>query len=174
MAAALRLGCCFCCAEIGGDMPSVYNRDKIDNWVGDFCQSDALSRFTHPLREIAHEILVTFLAGACEVRDVDPEDVEEGDVKAALLGAVARLNVAEGLRREVPGLCGAFLVALQMEGRLGGGSAMGAFVSALGEAYLQASSGKSAPIVRPGSRIGRNDPCPCGSGKKYKKCCGKE
>ena len=22
--------------------------------------------------------------------------------------------------------------------------------------------------------IGRNDPCPCGSGKKYKKCCGKE
>jgi preprotein translocase subunit SecA len=21
--------------------------------------------------------------------------------------------------------------------------------------------------------IGRNDPCPCGSGKKYKKCCGK-
>jgi len=23
-------------------------------------------------------------------------------------------------------------------------------------------------------KIGRNDPCPCGSGKKYKKCCGKE
>ena len=22
--------------------------------------------------------------------------------------------------------------------------------------------------------VGRNDPCPCGSGKKYKKCCGKE
>ena len=22
-------------------------------------------------------------------------------------------------------------------------------------------------------RIGRNDPCPCGSGKKYKRCCGK-
>ena len=24
-----------------------------------------------------------------------------------------------------------------------------------------------------GKEIGRNDPCPCGSGKKYKKCCGK-
>jgi len=23
-------------------------------------------------------------------------------------------------------------------------------------------------------KIGRNDPCPCGSGKKYKKCCGKQ
>jgi uncharacterized protein YecA (UPF0149 family) len=22
------------------------------------------------------------------------------------------------------------------------------------------------------SKIGRNDPCPCGSGKKFKKCCG--
>jgi SEC-C motif domain protein len=30
-----------------------------------------------------------------------------------------------------------------------------------------------APIVRGGPKIGRNDPCPCGSGKKYKKCCGK-
>jgi preprotein translocase subunit SecA len=26
--------------------------------------------------------------------------------------------------------------------------------------------------VRKGKKIGRNDPCPCGSGKKYKKCCG--
>jgi preprotein translocase subunit SecA len=26
--------------------------------------------------------------------------------------------------------------------------------------------------VRKGNKIGRNDPCPCGSGKKYKKCCG--
>jgi preprotein translocase subunit SecA len=27
-------------------------------------------------------------------------------------------------------------------------------------------------VVRSGEKIGRNDPCPCGSGKKYKKCCG--
>ena len=28
------------------------------------------------------------------------------------------------------------------------------------------------PIKREEPKIGRNDPCPCGSGKKYKKCCG--
>jgi preprotein translocase subunit SecA len=28
--------------------------------------------------------------------------------------------------------------------------------------------------VRKGNKVGRNDPCPCGSGKKYKKCCGAE
>jgi len=27
-------------------------------------------------------------------------------------------------------------------------------------------------VVRDGGKIGRNAPCPCGSGKKYKKCCG--
>ncbi|MFO7593208.1 MAG: SEC-C metal-binding domain-containing protein [Pseudomonadota bacterium] len=27
------------------------------------------------------------------------------------------------------------------------------------------------PYIRPEAKIGRNDPCPCGSGKKYKKCC---
>lgn len=26
--------------------------------------------------------------------------------------------------------------------------------------------------VRVGQKVGRNDPCPCGSGKKFKKCCG--
>ena len=29
------------------------------------------------------------------------------------------------------------------------------------------------PIMRDEPKIGRNDPCPCGSGKKYKKCCGR-
>jgi len=27
------------------------------------------------------------------------------------------------------------------------------------------------PVRRAEPKIGRNDPCPCGSGKKYKKCC---
>ncbi|MFA6921036.1 MAG: SEC-C metal-binding domain-containing protein [Gallionella sp.] len=27
------------------------------------------------------------------------------------------------------------------------------------------------PCVRPEAKVGRNDPCPCGSGKKYNKCC---
>ncbi|MHB1253621.1 MAG: SEC-C metal-binding domain-containing protein, partial [Candidatus Humimicrobiaceae bacterium] len=32
---------------------------------------------------------------------------------------------------------------------------------------------KKEPIINK-EKIGRNDPCPCGSGKKYKKCCGKD
>ncbi|MGB9732235.1 preprotein translocase subunit SecA [Calditerrivibrio nitroreducens] len=33
---------------------------------------------------------------------------------------------------------------------------------------------KTTPIKRDTPKIGRNDPCPCGSGKKYKKCCGSD
>jgi preprotein translocase subunit SecA len=29
------------------------------------------------------------------------------------------------------------------------------------------------PIETSSEKVGRNDPCPCGSGKKYKQCCGK-
>ena len=32
---------------------------------------------------------------------------------------------------------------------------------------------EKAKPVRTGPKVGRNDPCPCGSGKKYKHCCGK-
>ena len=32
---------------------------------------------------------------------------------------------------------------------------------------------KESTTIRKAKKIGRNDPCPCGSGKKYKKCCGR-
>jgi len=32
--------------------------------------------------------------------------------------------------------------------------------------------GPKKPVLRSSDKVGRNDPCPCGSGKKYKKCCG--
>lgn len=39
------------------------------------------------------------------------------------------------------------------------------------ELYLEQK--KSGTFVREEKKVGRNDPCPCGSGKKYKFCCGK-
>ena len=37
----------------------------------------------------------------------------------------------------------------------------------------QKEGGMNKTIVNEGPKVGRNDPCPCGSGKKYKNCCGK-
>lgn len=38
--------------------------------------------------------------------------------------------------------------------------------------FVDAKPPKSEPVVREAPKVGRNDPCPCGSGKKHKKCCG--
>ncbi len=44
----------------------------------------------------------------------------------------------------------------------------------LEQARMAGTNGSSTPqqVVRGGAKVGRNDPCPCGSGKKYKKCHG--
>jgi preprotein translocase subunit SecA len=50
-----------------------------------------------------------------------------------------------------------------------------AFVMSRGEAAQggggKTEDGKGVTIRREGKKVGRNDPCPCGSGKKYKRCC---
>jgi SEC-C motif-containing protein len=38
--------------------------------------------------------------------------------------------------------------------------------------YVDGDMIKPKPAVREGAKVGRNEPCPCGSGKKYKKCHG--
>ena len=38
--------------------------------------------------------------------------------------------------------------------------------------YLDGNVDGHTPYRREDPKVGRNDPCPCGSGKKYKKCCG--
>lgn len=37
--------------------------------------------------------------------------------------------------------------------------------------FVDGHAGHQAPVEREEPKVGRNDPCPCGSGKKHKKCC---
>jgi preprotein translocase subunit SecA len=43
-----------------------------------------------------------------------------------------------------------------------------------GKARTAGDGATTAPVKRDRPKVGRNDPCPCGSGKKYKKCHGKD
>ena len=52
-------------------------------------------------------------------------------------------------------------------------TALGGAEEAEGEGVAVAEAEKPQPFVRRGGKIGRNDPCPCGSGKKYKHCHGR-
>jgi preprotein translocase subunit SecA len=53
------------------------------------------------------------------------------------------------------------------------GSKASDVVSEAAAAAERAQTKAKAKPVRTGPKVGRNDPCPCGSGKKYKQCCGK-
>ena len=44
---------------------------------------------------------------------------------------------------------------------------------AAGNVMANGRQGASVTVRRTGEKVGRNDPCPCGSGKKYKQCCGR-
>jgi preprotein translocase subunit SecA len=56
-----------------------------------------------------------------------------------------------------------------------GGGAMEAEPEYLanGDVAIAEAATKKKPVVRHGQKVGRNDPCPCGSGRKYKHCHGK-
>jgi hypothetical protein len=105
-------------------MPRPHIVDKIENWVSDFVMSDGVRAFPGALREIASDILVHFLAAACEAHDLDPAEIEEPDLKRALQ-SIARLDIPADLRPEVPSLCAALLTQLESDGRLSGGRRLG-------------------------------------------------
>ncbi len=58
-------------------------------------------------------------------------------------------------------------------------NAMGAFdagaarSAAASSPFASKRQGENVTVVRTSPKVGRNDPCPCGSGKKYKQCCGR-
>ncbi len=151
-------------------MTSPYERERIENWVSDFCGSDEGRRLGAAASEWGPSVLVEVLVRAVDHRGRSADELEEEDVRAGLLGA-ASLELPDSVRAAVPDWTARLLTGLQDEGRLAGGRLLGSFARAFRDSYLEEASGKPKPVVRAGARIGRNDPCPCGSGKKYKRCC---
>jgi hypothetical protein len=150
-------------------MPDFLRDETIAAWVGDFGESPSFSLLPAPAKEYANEILARFLQRACEERDVAPADLAEGDLRPALVDGVGALELPRSVREAVPELCGAFLQELERQGRLAGGAGLARTVRALGRAFRETYDPQ--PIRNPGAKLGRNDPCPCGSGRKYKQCC---
>ena len=152
-------------------MTDPYRSETIANWVSDFCASTTFDELPAPAKEYAERIVPVFVERACAVRDTSPGDIEEGDLKPALLDGVGALDLPARVRAVAPAVCAAFLAEMEAQGRLGGGRTLALYVRALRPVFEERAGGTTKPIRNPGSRLGRNDPCPCGSGRKYKQCC---
>ncbi|HZN61838.1 MAG TPA: SEC-C metal-binding domain-containing protein [Planctomycetota bacterium] len=154
--------------------PSGYDRERIETWAADFADTPAFGALAPAEKDAAVQLVAEFLRAACEAEGTGPDEVGEAGFRAAMLDRLPALELPVEVRSRAPEIVALFIEALQAQGRHSGGAA---FVRALAPAYLERlrpGGGVRIPPVRRGTApIGRNDPCPCGSGKKFKKCCGR-
>jgi tetratricopeptide (TPR) repeat protein len=125
-------------------------------------KDEALGAVRRNLDEFPGESDMLGLSGAAYVELGDDANGEKC-FREALESCGSNRSRREGL---VEGLC----EILERQGR----AAEIAALERREEAYRArwSGGGSGLPFVRTEEKVGRNDPCPCGSGKKYKKCCG--
>ncbi len=97
------------------------------------------------------------------------------DVEAILMQDMPRLDIAAEIRKALPELLTAFFDYLRTSGKWPAAGAWAACTEALAPKFQaqirEDGSVRGETYRKAGTPTGRNDPCPCGSGKKYKKCC---
>jgi uncharacterized protein YecA (UPF0149 family) len=84
-------------------------------------------------------------------------------------GKMPQMNMASGCEYNYPEFQDYIRKADVVSVQIGSNDAFVPCIVALGNA----TNWKSEKLAAQGLRVGRNDPCPCGSGKKYKQCHGK-
>ena len=84
-------------------------------------------------------------------------------------------NRAEALLHHFPDLLEAFFEYLSASGKYPDAQEWSGWMPQIGVSYAERfrddGSVKGETVQRKLDKVGRNDPCPCGSGKKFKKCC---
>ena len=151
--------------------------NRLDNWSGDFAESFAAGLLPPAVRGSVGEILASFGEAMREAEPGFPDEVGPGVFARVLTEVMPRLALLEEARPHVPEVIAAFLEYLRESGRVGEGADWAAQVRVIGKSYqerLKPGGGVKGVTIRKApaaSPVGRNDPCPCGSGKKYKKCC---
>jgi len=148
-----------------------------ENWAGDFAESFAATSLDPSVRDHVPEVLAHFGASVRRIDREFPDAVSPGTFASVLTDALPRLTLPEAARPHAPEVVARFFEYLRETGRLGEGDDWAAQIRVIARSYgerLKTGGGvKGVTIRKPAgvSPVGRNDPCPCGSGKKYKKCC---
>ena len=140
---------------------------RLTDEVGSFAGSQHFLLLDDDLKEGAEPLLTHW----CE----QVGDVVSEEAMARALKSVARLDAPLAQRRSFPRLLREFLDYLPATGRFPLGGEWAQRVDSMEAGYQAAfrrdGSIRGETVRRRGAVTGRNDPCPCGSGRKYKKCC---
>ncbi len=121
-----------------------------------------------------------------EIREINEDHVRD----FMLEFAPRRMKLESGVLKDLPPILADFFRFLDQEGHIRNGGRLSAAVDKNAKDFVIAfPKAKKTATAKPAPektarakksqketsqpKTGRNDPCPCGSGKKYKKCCGK-
>ena len=132
--------------------------------------------FIDPDQKSHAEKILGVFADACRIgADVHLIAFSIADLEEILLNRMTRIDTPLNVRRIVPELLHGFFDYLAQSGRYPPAGAWTGWVSALEEKYQSKfrddGSVRGETFKKQYTDVNRNDPCPCGSGKKFKKCC---
>jgi hypothetical protein len=135
--------------------------------VSDYCLSDHFLFLDSGVKEHAEELLVFFTGTAGDALSFEKID--------AALKKMARLDLPLASRKMVPVLLEGFLSYLHDSGKLPGALQYAQYIAQTSKNYENGfrddGSVRGETFTKKYTDVSRNDPCPCGSGKKFKKCC---
>jgi hypothetical protein len=151
--------------------------------LSDYLDSEASRSLAAAGREEQRRIVEAFLAACYEDLGKAPRLLDGHDVHE-ILGHVlpAHFGRKDPLADHVPAVLGAFFDHLETAQVVSQVFEIRQALAATATEFLEAvRTGEAAhhhaprqvPVVHKVAKLGRNDPCSCGSGKKYKKCHGK-
>jgi hypothetical protein len=133
--------------------------------IDEFLDADAGRPFAE-IRKDARDILAAFLEDAAR----KPGELDSDSVGTALKSVIPRMK-KQRLADAAP-LFAAFIAFAGERAGLKDADALAAETRTRAGDLATEDEKKRQPVKVEGPQIGRNDPCTCGSGKKYKKCCG--
>ena len=121
---------------------------------------------------VKHEI--DFIINSCEkgekIAEIDRKATEDWSNKSTWHG-LKIIRTEKGTENDDEGIV-EFEATYTSDGMRDVHHEIGGFRKVNGEWFYSEGMMRPTTVVREGRKIGRNESCPCGSGKKYKQCCG--
>ena len=147
----------------------------LKDYVSDYASSEYFAFLQPDLKNRAESLLDYFLDQAKSESPDFPSGADADLFEKVLLEKVARLDLPTIALQRVPQLLEAFFEYLVASGKYPDAGQWVGWMPDIGERFVQRfredGTVKGETVRKKFDKVGRNDPCPCGSGKKFKKCC---
>jgi len=149
---------------------------QTEPYLDDYLGSEHLLFLNPLIKEHADGILRAFFQRAEARGAAALEALKAKTVEEVLLTDMGSLVLSGDVKHQIPELLSGFFGYLKETGRFAGAGSWQLCVESLQERFhasiREDGSQRGQTFKKNYSDVGRNDPCPCGSGLKFKKCCG--